>query len=47
MQLVEKLQHNLADRAENKGRWKRNANIIHSQDLHLKEYYGISRRSLL
>ena len=47
MQLVEKLPHNLADRAENKGRWKRNRNIIHSQNLHLNEYYGIFRRGLL
>lgn len=47
MQLVEKLPHNLADRAENKGRWKRNAIIIHNQNLHLNEYNAISPRSLL
>ena len=47
MQLVEKLPYNLADRAENKGHWKRNANILHSQNLHLNEYYGIFRGGLL
>ena len=47
MQLVEKLPHNSADLAENKGHWKRNANIIHSQNLHLNEYYAIFRRGLL